>query len=420
MKTAPSESASLASARARIADIRAQLLQLQETFEILQEEQASLQDELDDYTYPVLTLPNEIISEIFVHFLPVYPARPRKTGLLSPILLCQICRAWREIALSTPALWRAVGVSISNFVGPEKSNRELRWLETSLTRSGSCPLSIKLVPGLIDTQALAPFIKAIAPHCARWEHLKLWPGSRSELYAIEGPLSSLRSLTIGGLGQSDDLALLHTAPLLRKVAVQFYDDWYLAIVPWSQLTVLTVHGIKAAQCGPILHLSPRLIHCRLVLHEAEEQLPMSAGSITLPLLETLVLAVDRWDGHGVPGIFGFLTLSALRKLQISTEFLSRGPVPSLRGLISRSSCRLQRVHFIDSDGRGDVCKPCRKEWPTVRFTCGAQLEPRTFFFRKKDYVLSRYRDVDYDSDEEEAVWKEPKIWDDSDSDSSES
>ncbi|KAJ6457796.1 hypothetical protein C8R47DRAFT_169743 [Mycena vitilis] len=415
MKTMVSESAYLASARARIADIRTQLLQLQETFDILQEEQASLQDELDDYVYPVLTLPNEIVSEIFVHFLPVYPARPRKTGQLCPILLCKICRAWREIALSTPALWRAVGVTILNFVAPEKVESELGWLETSLTRSGSCPLSIKLVPGLIDTQALAPFIRAIAPHFARWEHLKLWPGSSSELYAIKGPLPLLRSLTIGGLGKSDDLALLHTAPLLRKVAVQFYDDLYLAIVPWSQLTVLTVHGIKAAQCGPILHLSPRLIHCRLVLSEAEEQLPMSAASITLRHLEILALAVDRWDGHGVPGIFDSLTLPALRKLQISTGFLSPGPVPSLRGLISRSSCRLQRVHFMDADIREDVCKPCRKEWPTVRFTCGAQLDSRTFFFRRRDPVT--HEELNYDSDDEEAVWKEPKIWDDPDSDS---
>ncbi|KAJ6504124.1 hypothetical protein C8R47DRAFT_177927 [Mycena vitilis] len=54
------------------------------------------------------TLPNEITSEIFLHFLPVYPRCPPLTGNLSPTCLTHICRRWREIALTTPALWRAM------------------------------------------------------------------------------------------------------------------------------------------------------------------------------------------------------------------------------------------------------------------------------------------------------------------------
>ncbi|KAJ7280873.1 hypothetical protein C8J57DRAFT_1174466 [Mycena rebaudengoi] len=61
-----------------------------------------LQTHVDEYKYPILTLPTEITSEIFVHFLPPYPQCPPATGLSSPELLCQICQVWREIALSTP------------------------------------------------------------------------------------------------------------------------------------------------------------------------------------------------------------------------------------------------------------------------------------------------------------------------------
>jgi hypothetical protein len=42
-----------------------------------------------------LTLPNEIVSEIFVHFVPPYPESPAFTGILSPATLSQICRQWR-------------------------------------------------------------------------------------------------------------------------------------------------------------------------------------------------------------------------------------------------------------------------------------------------------------------------------------
>ncbi|KAJ7252245.1 hypothetical protein C8J57DRAFT_1520084 [Mycena rebaudengoi] len=67
-------------------------------------ERDKFQSRLDDYKYPVLTLPAEITSEIFIHFLPIYPLRPPPTGLLSPALLGQICRKWRDVALGTPRL----------------------------------------------------------------------------------------------------------------------------------------------------------------------------------------------------------------------------------------------------------------------------------------------------------------------------
>ncbi|KAJ7165750.1 hypothetical protein C8R46DRAFT_827033, partial [Mycena filopes] len=54
--------------------------------------------------YPVLTLPNEITSKISTACLPtdglVCPA-PHAV----PLLLAQICRHWRDVALSTSELW---------------------------------------------------------------------------------------------------------------------------------------------------------------------------------------------------------------------------------------------------------------------------------------------------------------------------
>ncbi|KAJ7204565.1 hypothetical protein B0H12DRAFT_1330552, partial [Mycena haematopus] len=93
-----STASSRAADRARIAEIEAQILQ------VLEAEKTCTQKRLDSYTYPVLTLPNEITSEIFTKFIPVYPSPPPFTGLLAPTILTQICRKWRDIALTTPAL----------------------------------------------------------------------------------------------------------------------------------------------------------------------------------------------------------------------------------------------------------------------------------------------------------------------------
>jgi hypothetical protein len=283
-KTTASERAVLAATRLRIADIDAQILELERTYRSIQEEKAVLQEQLDAYVYPVLILPPEIVSEIFVHFLPAYPKPPPKTGLLSPNILCQVCRTWREIALSTPALWRAVRVFLFNG-DKRKIEAGFRALETSLMRSGSCPLSIELVAGLFIKQELPPFIQSIAAHCARWENLKLF-AFLDHLHYIEGPLLSLRSLTIGLWASADGSMLptiFCTAPLLRKVALQRYNSTYHAIIPWSQLTVLIVDIIAPDECGLVLNHTPRLVHCRLVIDVPDEE-PRCQHSIC-PLLD---------------------------------------------------------------------------------------------------------------------------------------
>ncbi|KAJ7917678.1 hypothetical protein B0H13DRAFT_2657737, partial [Mycena leptocephala] len=59
--------------RSRVADISAQILDLERSISALRIEKTQAQERLDSYKYPVLTLPNEIVSEIFIHFLPPYP-----------------------------------------------------------------------------------------------------------------------------------------------------------------------------------------------------------------------------------------------------------------------------------------------------------------------------------------------------------
>ncbi|KAJ7901096.1 hypothetical protein B0H14DRAFT_2249812, partial [Mycena olivaceomarginata] len=85
-------------------------------------------------------LPQEIVSEIFVAFLPAYPDFLPIFGLRSPLLLCRICRQWQAIAIATPELWRAIRISVSHESG--KAAAQLELLKTWLSRSGSCPLSI--------------------------------------------------------------------------------------------------------------------------------------------------------------------------------------------------------------------------------------------------------------------------------------
>ncbi|KAJ7720010.1 hypothetical protein B0H16DRAFT_1739040 [Mycena metata] len=98
---------SSAADQTRLEEIEAKVLDLQRSIGIPRAEE-KLKKRLNSRYYPVLTLPNELVSEIFLHFLPEYPRCPPLWGRLSPMTLTQICRQWREIAISTPRLWRAI------------------------------------------------------------------------------------------------------------------------------------------------------------------------------------------------------------------------------------------------------------------------------------------------------------------------
>ncbi|KAJ7693884.1 hypothetical protein B0H17DRAFT_840283, partial [Mycena rosella] len=71
----------------------------------LQTQLQNVQHQLDAIVYPVLTLPPEITSEIFVHCLPDRRKWDVVNPKEAPLLLMHVCSAWRNITISTPALW---------------------------------------------------------------------------------------------------------------------------------------------------------------------------------------------------------------------------------------------------------------------------------------------------------------------------
>lgn len=213
------------------------------------------------YTYPVLTLPPEIVSEIFVHFIPVYPRRPR---LCSPLILAQICRPWREITFSAPRLWRAVHMSVYS---KTTLNRQLNLVELLLARSGSCLLSVHLSSQSFNYHI--PLLELLAPHCERLQHLRLCLSAPRNLHwdSLKRPLLSLQSLVVSGKALPRDYmpTVSLAAPLLKKVAL-----WSITPVgapcyrgPNCNLSALTVESIHLDCCTLLLPLTPNLVFCKL-------------------------------------------------------------------------------------------------------------------------------------------------------------
>ncbi|KAJ7709336.1 hypothetical protein B0H16DRAFT_1344498 [Mycena metata] len=181
----------IADLAARIIDLEGSLRALRAEKKLLEAEQETLQHRLDAYAYPVLTLPPEIVSEIFVRFLPVYPKRALQQGLLSPITLGQVCRLWRQIAFSTPKLWRTFKLVLFVKASEQSYQADHVRMEAALRRSGSCPLSVEV---FYSRPEMTPLFETLMAHRARWQHLKLFARIHN-FAAINGPFPLLRSLT---------------------------------------------------------------------------------------------------------------------------------------------------------------------------------------------------------------------------------
>ncbi|KAJ7095487.1 hypothetical protein C8R43DRAFT_1049406 [Mycena crocata] len=182
-----------------IEEMNAVISALEISLYALRSERMVLQARLDAYKYPVLTLPNEIVSEIFIDLLPQYPTCPPATGLSSPASLGHICRKWREIAFSTAALWRAISSTLT-----EKKTLEslFHLLQTSLRLSSSCKLPIALIDSdrvedrTVSLRMISQFAQEIIASCGRWEHLT-FDFPIEAICLLNGHMPFLRSLKLG-------------------------------------------------------------------------------------------------------------------------------------------------------------------------------------------------------------------------------
>ncbi|KAJ6483928.1 hypothetical protein C8R45DRAFT_999748 [Mycena sanguinolenta] len=347
--------------RVRILDLEVQILDLEASISALRVEKALVQKRLDAYKYPVLTLPNEITSKILIHFLPIYPDAPPLSGLASPTSLTHVCRQWRQVALATPALWKAI--KFDNHHIPPKQIGHIA--DAWIRRSGSGPLSIHI--GIRDLDVLNEiFAEPSAMAIARWEHLRLCVPS-TFLPTIAGPMPKLRSLDFIPIPVSNsDPFTFYDVPQLRSV---FLYRWANVInVPWLQLTCLTLTYAKIDKCVRILTQTPNLVQCTLVL--ADGPIGVVTPDFVLPCLKSLVLETE-YPHTKVGEFLQSFIVPSLCRLKSEQRYLGEDPLITLASFISRSGCRLEEVwitEFRPSTTNRKLYRWAFSSIPTFSFT----------------------------------------------------
>ncbi|KAK6978021.1 F-box domain-containing protein [Favolaschia claudopus] len=341
----------LAEQDAKILNLEAQIAALQSSISELRAAKQPVQQRLDSYQYPVLTLPNEIIGEIFLRFLPPYPEPPPLTGILSPTSLTQICREWRNIALSTPALWRAIHVDQAAVTTYEWLRAEytvsllLLWLQ----RSSPYPLSICVV----DFDPSTPLLSILLHHQARWEHLEATCNNARVLGnpALDVPMPLLRTCSFHfttELSVAPKRSIFQDAPLLRTVSLDECGTLSVAL-PWSQLTALKLRCLFSEECMSIFQHASCLVHCTIDLWDGSEALQRddhhARGDVVLPRLETLII-LSSSDTD--PEFLSRLIMPALLHFELPEVFLTwpeDDPIPYLKDLLAKYGCELQELEI---------------------------------------------------------------------------
>ncbi|KAJ7759630.1 hypothetical protein B0H16DRAFT_595508 [Mycena metata] len=344
----------LQKARTRVSDLDAQIQRLEASLAMLRAERVVAQEPLDSYAYPVLSLPTEITCEIFLHFLPPYPACPPIDGPFSPTVLTHVCRTWREIAEATPDLWSRITLSAQELSLHKQIEISNLWIR----RSGSRPLAIELQNNR-DQDLMG--LKSLIDYRVRWERLTLRiPSPTVHLPRIGGLMPLLRYLDIDSVVRNAPTPLTFLdAPLLRTVVFNYAAAATIPVA-WDQITSLTLYYIYPYECVPILAQGLNLVHCelRFVYHDEETNVVLDC---TLPRLQTLILQ-DPY--HECPsGLLTSFIVPALRTLQIPAWFFGSTPLDDLRAFISKVGCKLQKLHII---GQLETSNEAfRREFPTI-------------------------------------------------------
>ncbi|KAJ7320718.1 hypothetical protein DFH08DRAFT_890078 [Mycena albidolilacea] len=315
----------------------------------------------DAPAYPVLTLAPEIVSEIFLNFIPAYPDFPPTFGLHSPLLLCAICRQWRAIAIATPELWRAIQISVSDGYTSYEAAAQLKLLKTWLSRSGSCPLSMDLsLPDTIEeiprTAIDEEIVRTAVLHSERWEYANLSiPLGHMGLLRVANAMPLLRHLTFGfeDLIPSEPIILFDRAPRLKHVVLTPGFEKSFITLPWGQFTHLDAPFLDLGECAEILRDATNLVHCNFGICRTNDPILVLIPTIPIqPHLRHLDLRYS--DEHYYPdpsfnlsGLFHNLTLPGLITLRVYEPGIT---LESLGEFISRSQCTLRELR-VDISSR---------------------------------------------------------------------
>ncbi|KAJ7685645.1 hypothetical protein DFH06DRAFT_1029461 [Mycena polygramma] len=312
------------------------------------------------------TVPTEILAEIFIHCLPgddfVVPDLAT-----TPLILCGICRRWREVAISTPRLWSSLRIDFD--IMRRRQVYETQFYQMWLSRAGGYPLSLSLrderdVPaGLVDS-----LLKTIVGLSRQWRQIEVDMGESlaNFISLAETKFPLLEKLE---LFNPDAPISFCEAPKLHTVSIYRYSTHIQ--LPWHQLTTVCCYDVPIHSCLQILRDSPNLL-------DGDFQVQLEGNPSALPSsilqhnhLQRLELGTtyDDLDANRNPmTILHCLKIPGLQNLTVDffdLQLLPPTHISSFLSFVSRSSCQLHTLNLAYMPTTPDALIECLKATPAL-------------------------------------------------------
>ncbi|KAF7319793.1 F-box domain-containing protein [Mycena kentingensis (nom. inval.)] len=320
--------AQLASIDRERASVHAQIAALHEKLEQLAKTRTTVTTQLKAVTFPILTLPNEITSEIFANYS-LFIAHECGSLHSAPTVLTHVCRAWRQLALSLPKIWTQI------FMGSESSPSIDFLLRLWFDRAGSQPLHVT-TPDEDEGDAQRLFSMLVA-YSDQFESLDCaFPLPEGcSLQPISGRVSNLRELSLYVNPQpSYPINVFATAPSLRKLVLSLYHENVVTAqikLPWAQLTELRADYGFAPDLLQTIQKIPQL-----------EVLELRAASYTPPAAPIQLTRLHTLRLHSAGGPVGtlqcltYLVCPSLHNLELGV--FGQYSAPTFSSFIKRADC----------------------------------------------------------------------------------
>ncbi|KAL0065623.1 hypothetical protein AAF712_007401 [Marasmius tenuissimus] len=361
--------------------LRPQYVQTIKTLEILdsqieklREERARLKEQSRLYAsilHPIRNLPPEILTEIFRICTASHTKElvqddvegsDYSPGSLNtrkaPWVLGQVCRTWREVAISTADLWTRVNVPWRKLEG-QLSNQRLASLEYNLMlqleRSRTQPLTIVYDTGMGPRSTVVGALPLLLKFHLQWEDVLL-KGSVQvfrHLHPYRGRFPKLKTLRLDMKGdeESDVTSAFDDLPSLERLTLVDYVEYLLRSedqLPWKQ--VMHYASRESSAIPPDVdeqsRILPRLVNVRICVIERIVVInsPGLEPHLNLGFLHTLVLSQLDYE-HPIKRFLDWLILPALRVLRFPQSF----DCPrALIDFLDRSSCQLEELVVTDA------------------------------------------------------------------------
>ncbi|KAJ7484550.1 hypothetical protein FB451DRAFT_1232847 [Mycena latifolia] len=345
---------------------------------------------------PFRRIPLDIIQEIFTACLPTH-RNCIMSAREAPVLLGRICSSWRALSLSTPHLWARLHIvepthlpRASLMLYEEKMAQRLEVAKTWLGRSGQCPLSISLEPGIVldsDSPYDGLLLRALIPFASRWRHIKFTiPISTADTlsHLVENDVPILQDITIYERPASRHYYTPWTSfeifrgPKISNFSISSNAQGLSPLdlpLRWSQLTELSLvdlipqwnldSSLTRTKALQILSRCSQLRTCRIVVDFRRAGDPSEIAGMEIvecPFLHTLDLQFYPRFSNEEP-MFAHLTMPELRHLTL------RGNLPTIVPRISPilpASTQLESLDIADVLWRSGIEKLLRGLPPSLQ------------------------------------------------------